>query len=80
MCEKNTLPNYNSNKVQSYCDYLCELLCDNKKSQIGFEAATKLIDLALNREPKDQDRMSKDLTDKLFRLSHQVNERKNQIE
>ena len=67
--EREQLPNFNSNKVQTYCDYLCEILCDNNKCQKGFEEATKLIDIALNREPKDQDRMSKDFTDKLLRLT-----------
>lgn len=67
--EREQLPNFNSNKVQTYCDYLCEILCDNYKCQKGFEKATKLIDIALNREPKDQDRMSKDFTDKLLRLT-----------
>ena len=76
--KKNSQPQYNSNKVQPYCDYLCELLCDSKRCQKGFEAAMKLIDTALNRDPKDQDRMSKNFTDNLFKLSFQVNEKRNQ--
>ena len=79
MCEKHPLPHFNSNKVQSYCDYLCELLCDTEKCQKGFEAAMKLIDTVLKREPKDQDSMSKKFTDNLFSLSCQINERKKQI-
>lgn len=78
MCEKDSQPQFNSNKVQSYCDYLCEILCDSNRCQKGFEAATKLIDTALKREPKDQDRMSKNFTDNLFRLSFQINKRRSQ--
>lgn len=75
MCEKFNKPPYNSNKVQSYCDHLCEILCDSEKCKMGFDAAIKLIQTAINREPKDKDRMSKSFTDSLYRFSSQVNER-----
>ncbi len=77
MCEKNTQPQYNSNKVQPYCDYLCEILCDRKRCQKGFEAAIELIDTALRREPKDSDGMSKSFTEDLFKLSFQINDKIN---
>ena len=74
MCECFALPQYNSNKVQMYCDHLCSILCDNKKCKEGFEAAVKLVDIVLKREPKDQDRASKLFTDNLHRVSSQLNE------
>lgn len=74
MCECCALPQFNSNKVQSYCDHICSILCDNNKCKEGFNAAVKLIDIVLKREPKDQDRASKLFTDSLYKVSSQLNE------
>lgn len=79
MCEKFVIPPFNSNKVQSYCDHLCEILCDSEKCKMGFDAAIKLILTAINHEPNDKDRMSRKFTESLYRFSSQVNKRAHKI-
>ena len=74
MCEKFTLPAFNSHKVEEYCDHLCTILCDENRCKEGFVAATKLVDVALKRNPVDSDRMSSDFTEKLKELARKANE------
>lgn len=81
MCEKMPLPPFNSNKAQEYCDHLCEILCDDKSCEAGFKAAITLVNTALQRNPKDSDRMNDSFTFKMKELAAQANrinnERKN---
>ena len=73
MCEKSQKPNNNRDaKIQEYCDHLCNILCDKKQNQKAFESAVKMLDTILQREPLDSDGTSKDLTDALFKLSHNL--------
>ncbi len=74
MCEKSSLPPFNSHKAQEYCEYLCSILCDANRCKLGFEAAAKLVDEALKRDPKDNDRMSKQFTDKMKELAARANQ------
>lgn len=69
MCEKGSLPALSSNKSQAYCDHLCSILCDTKLCKEGFNAALKLIDTSLKRNPIENDRMSSSLTADIKRLA-----------
>lgn len=73
MCEKFSLPPLNSHKAQEYCDHLCTLLNDNERCKQGFFAAAQLVDIALGRNPVDNDRMSHNFTTKLKTLAQQAN-------
>lgn len=80
MCENSALPKFNSNNVQTYCDHLCEILCDNAKCVKGFKAAIKLINVALgNNEPNDSDRMRHTFTQKLKQIATQINKKNSSI-
>ena len=81
MCESMSLPAFNSNKAQMYCDHLCEILSDEKRCKEGFFAAAMLVDTALKRQPYDSDRMRESFTKKIIELAaraNQVNHNKKQ--
>ncbi len=73
MCEKFSLPPFNSNKIQEYCDHLCAILCNDDRCKTGVEAALKLVETALNREPTDSDRMRETFTLKIKELAAKAN-------
>ena len=79
MCEKIHIPNLSQNNSEKYCDYLCEMLCDGQKCRKGFEAAAKLVDVALGRNPDDKDRMSEELTKKIKEIAARAVSLKNSI-
>lgn len=79
MSQKIDQPKMNSNSIQEYCDYLCEILCDNNKCTEAFQAAVKMIDSALKREPKDQDGMSEQLTRDLNIIAKHIQAYNNSI-
>lgn len=73
MCEKTSKPTNNrDSKIQEYCDHLCNILCDKQKNQIAFEAAVKMLDTILQRDPLDSDGTNKNLTDNIFKLSYKL--------
>ena len=74
MCESMPLPAFNSNKSQSYCDHLCEILCNEERCKTGFIAAAKLVDTALNRQPNDSDSMKESFTSKIMELAERANQ------
>lgn len=74
MCESMSLPAFNSNKSQLYCDHLCDILCNEERCKIGFIAAAKLVDTALNRKPNDSDRMKASFTRKIMELAARANQ------
>lgn len=73
MCEKTDLPEYNSNKTEAYCDHLCSLLMDDERCKKGFDAAMKMVDIALKRDPTDSDSTSKVVTNTLKKLAREAN-------
>lgn len=75
MCESMPIPQFNSNRVQSYCEHLCEILCDSKKCKDGFEAAVKLIEYVLKRAPVDRDRLDSQFTKDLVKAAVMLNQR-----
>ena len=75
MCEKAPLPHYNNNKIVTYCDHICSILCDEEKCKQGFLAARKLIDEALKRKPIDRDRTCGSLTNQMKKLAHIINKK-----
>ena len=72
MTEKMPMPQYNSHKVQEYCDHICEILSDNERCKLAFEAAMKMVDSVLGRDPVDRDSMDRMFTDRLMQLSRQI--------
>lgn len=74
MCECSSLPVFNSNKSQEYCDHLCEILSNEERCKEGFRAAIKLVDTALKRSPVDADRMKESFTNKLKELASRANQ------
>lgn len=70
------IPQFNSNRIQAYCEHLCGILCDSKKCKEGFEAAIKLIDYVLKRTPIDRDRLDSQFTKKLVKTAFLLNQRK----
>lgn len=74
MCEKFPLPDFNSHKVEDYCEHLCMILSDKERYTDGFTASTKLVDTALKRIPVDNDRTSSAFTKRLKELVREVNE------
>ena len=75
MAQKEKQPPLNSNKVQSYCDYLCAVLCNEQRCYEAFGAAVKLIDYVLRRDPNDKDGNSKTLTDGMMKTAEQIYQR-----
>lgn len=79
MCQCTSLPAFNSNKVQHYCDHLCSILCDTDRCKEGFNAAIELVNAALNHcDPNDSDRMKESFTKKMKELAakaDQINKR-----
>lgn len=73
MSEPMSLPPFNCNKITSYCDHICTILCDANMCKKGFYAATKLIDQALGREPTDNDRHNTDFTAKIKEIAAKAN-------
>jgi len=73
MCEQFPLPQSNSHNIQKYCDHICSILCDDEKCERGFRAAIKLVDEALQGEPRDRDRTSSMFTNTLKKLIDKVN-------
>lgn len=73
MCESMPIPQFNSNRVQAYCEHLCGILCDSKKCKEGFEAAIKLIDYVLKRAPIDRDGLDSLFTKKLVKTASLLN-------
>ena len=73
MCEKFSLPPFDSHKIDEYCEHLCGILVDSQRCTDGFVAATKLIDVALNRNPINNDRLSSSFTKRLKLLAIQAN-------
>lgn len=70
MCQCTSLPAFNSNKVQQYCDHLCSILCDTARCKEGFNAAIELVNAALNHcDPNDSDRMKESFTKKMKELA-----------
>ena len=69
-----SLPAFNSNKAQLYCDHLCEILSDEDRCKKGFIAAAKLVDTALKRQPNDSDRMKGLFTKKIIELAARINQ------
>jgi hypothetical protein len=78
MCESMSLPAFNSNKAQLYCDHLCEILSDEERCKTGFMAAAMLVDAALKRQPYDSDRMKESFTKKIIELAARANQIKRQ--
>lgn len=81
MCESMSLPAFNSNKAQLYCDHLCEILSNEERCKTGFMAAAMLVDAALKRQPYDSDRMKESFTKKIMELAaraNQINQSKRQ--
>ena len=76
MCEKTPIPNFSSHKIQEYCDHICEILSDNYKCKLGFEAAIKMIDEVLGREPKDRDRMDQAFTNCLMEAARKISQKR----
>lgn len=74
MCEPYTLPAFNSNKSQAYCDHICEILCDEERCKLGFTAALQLVNTALKRNPTDSDRMKSSFTNKIKELAALANQ------
>lgn len=74
MCECSPLPQFNSNRVQAYCDHLCKRLCDDNKCEEGFKAAIVLVNTALGHEPNDSDRMKESFTKKIKELAARASE------
>lgn len=74
MCEPYTLPAFNSNKSQAYCDHICEILCDEERCRLGFTAALQLVNTALKRNPTDSDRMKSSFTNKIKELAALANQ------
>jgi len=74
MCESMSLPAFNSNKAQQYCNHLCEILSDEKLCKKGFIAAAMLVDSALKRQPNDSDRMKESFTKKIMELAARANQ------
>ena len=72
MTEKMPMPQYNSHKVQEYCDHICEILSDNERCKLAFETAMKMVDSVLGRDPVDRDSMDRMFTDRLMQLSRQI--------
>ena len=79
MCEKTDIPDYKSNKTESYCDYLCSMLMDEERCKKGFAAATKMVDIALRRDPTDSDSTSKNVTLKLKELAKDANDYRHKL-
>lgn len=75
MCESMSLPAFNSNKSQSYCDHLCEILSNEERCKQGFLAAAMLVDTALKRQPNDSDRMKESFTRKIMELAARANQK-----
>lgn len=73
MCEKFPIPQFNSNKVQDYCEHLCKILCNDEDCRKGFTAALSLIDIVLQREPKDRDRLDSNFTRKMYEMVAKLN-------
>lgn len=73
MCEKFPIPQFNSNKVQDYCEHLCKILCNDEDCKNGFTAALRLIDIVLRREPEDRDRLDSNFTKKMYELAAKLN-------
>lgn len=73
MCEKFPIPQFNSNRVQAYCEHLCKILCNDEDCRNGFTAALRLIDIVLQREPKDRDRLDSNFTKKMYELAAKLN-------
>ena len=65
MCEKGELSMQSSTKQQAYCNHLCDILCNSERCRQGFLAALALLEKALKRNPQDNDRMSRKLTNDL---------------
>ena len=74
MCESTSLPAFNSNKSQVYCDHLCEILSNEERCKTGFIAAAMLVDTALKRQPNDSDRMKESFTKKIMELAARANQ------
>ena len=74
MCEKYSLPDFNSHRIEDYCDHLCMILSDKQRYTKWFNASTKLVDSALKRSPVDSDRSSSDFTKRLKELAREINE------
>lgn len=77
MCEKYAIPQFNSYKIQGYCEHLCKILCDEQECRKGFGAAIELIKSVLNREPNDKDRLDSKFTKQLLRKSFELKQEKN---
>lgn len=60
------MPSLNSNKVQKYCDHLCEILCDRDRCNNAFISAVNFVKRVLGRAPRDNDRTNENLTKKMF--------------
>lgn len=73
MCEKEDMPPFNSKKVTSYCDYLCSIICDDKRFSNAIKSAMALIDEALKRAPIDADKDSVSFTNDLKNLIREIN-------
>ena len=74
MCDKGAFKGFEANNSQAYCDYLCELLCDEKRCKQSFEAAVALLKSVLKREPNDTDGNRADLTSDLNRTIALINQ------
>lgn len=73
MCEKFPIPQFNSNRVQTYCEHLCKILCNEKDCRNGFTAALRLIDIVLRRDPNDRDRLDSNFTKKMYEMAAKLN-------
>lgn len=73
MCEKFPIPQFNSNRVQTYCEHLCKILCNEEDCRDGFTAALRLIDIVLRRDPKDRDRLDSNFTKKMYEMAAKLN-------